>query len=297
MADLVDLPGTPHAEADLEGLARSGGWLWATARTAWSAAGSSPTTPEAKALRRLARVRRDPNRFVICRLAVQPGADGGPSSSGWPTDGRCSAVIGAPGAENLTDLLAADQHLAPFLAIPSKDNGLDVEGLAVHGDTLYIGLRGPVLRGWACVLEVLPAADHGDPTRLRFGAFDDGARYRKHVLDLGGLGVRDLCPDGDDLLVLAGPSMALSGPVRVYRWHGAAHAETSRVVRGAELTVEAELPHGAGEDHAEGIALLAGAADARLLVVYDSPSQRRRPTPESVLADRVRIGRPAGCDS
>jgi hypothetical protein len=45
-----------------------------------------------------------------------------------------------------------------------------VEGLAVHGDTLCIGLRGPVLRGWACVLEVLPAADYRDPTRLRLGA-------------------------------------------------------------------------------------------------------------------------------
>jgi hypothetical protein len=128
--------------------------------------------------------------------------------------------------------------------------------------------------------------------RLRLGAFGDRERYRKHLLDLGGLGVRDLCPDGDDLLVLAGPSMALSGPARLYRWHRAAHAETSRLVRGAELTLETELAHGAGEDHAEGIALLAGAPDVRLLVVYDSPAQRRRPTVESVLADRVRIGVP-----
>jgi hypothetical protein len=208
-------------------------------------------------------------------------------------DGRRSAVLGAAGAENLTDLLVADPHLAPFLAIPSKDNGLDVEGLAVHDDTLYIGLRGPVLRGWACVLEVLPLTDEHDPTRLRLAAFSDGARYRKHLLDLGGLGVRDLCPDGDDLLVLAGPSMALSGPVRLYRWHRAAHAQTARVVRGTELTLEAELPHGVGEDHAEGIALLGDTADARLLVVYDSPSQQRRPTGGSVIADRVRIGRPA----
>jgi hypothetical protein len=292
LADLVDLPGHPHAEADLEGLARSGGWLWATGSHSLVRRRIKSHHTEAKALRRLARVRRDPNRFVICRLAVQPGVDGDPELVRTADDGRCSAVIGAPGAENLTDLLVADQHLAPFLAIPSKDNGLDVEGLAVHGDTLYLGLRGPVLRGWACVLEVFPVADHGDPTLLRIGVFGDGTRYRKHLLDLGGLGVRDLCPDGGDLLVLAGPSMALSGPVRLYRWHRAAHAETSRVVRGVELTVEAELPHGAGEDHAEGIALLAGAADARLLVVYDSPSQQRRPTPESVLADRVRIGRP-----
>ena len=106
---------------------------------------------------------------------------------------------------------------------------MDVEGLAVHGETLYIGLRGPVLRGWAVVLAVLPTENTEDPGRLELGELPEGTRYRKHFLDLGGLGVRDLCPDGDDLLVLAGPSMALSGPVRIYRWHGAAATETSRV--------------------------------------------------------------------
>lgn len=87
--------------------------------------------------------------------------------------------------------------------------------------------------------------------------------------------------------------MALSGPVRVHRWHGAAATDTSRVVRGAELTLETELAHGVGADHAEGIALLAGEGPGRLLVVYDSPAAGRRPTPESVLADRVCIGRSA----
>ena len=287
--DLVDLPGPPDAEADLEGIARSGGWLWATGSHSLVRKRIKPHHSEKKALRRLSRVRREPNRFVIVRLAVQADRDGRPELVRVTTDGRCSAVVGAPGAENLGDLLADDEHLAPFLAIPSKDNGLDVEGLAVHDETLYIGLRGPVLRGWAVVLEVRPEPDPDDATRLALGAFDDGARYRKHLLDLDGLGVRDLCPDGDDLLVLAGPSMALSGPVRVYRWHGAARAETSRVVRGAELTVETALTHGVGEDHPEGIALLADEADARLLVVYDSPSSRRRPDGESVLADLVRI--------
>src|SRR5215210_3335903 len=41
-------------------------------------------------------------------------------------DGRRSALVGAPGAENLLDLLRADTHLAPFLAIPARDNGFDV---------------------------------------------------------------------------------------------------------------------------------------------------------------------------
>ena len=296
LADLVDLPGPPDEEADLEGLARSGDWLWTIGSHSLVRKQIKPHHPEAKAYRRLARVRREPNRFVIVRLAVQAGADGRPELVRTADDGRRSALVGAPGTENLADLIADDEHLAPFLAIPSKDNGLDVEGIAVHGDSLYIGLRGPVLRGWAVVLEVAPQEDPVDPSRLVFAPFPDGTRYRKHLLDLDGLGVRDLCPDGEDLLVLAGPSMVLSGPIRVYRWHRAAVTDTGRVVRGEEITVETEIAHGTREDHAEGIAVLDPGAPpsdqlARLLVVYDSPARGRRPTAESVLADRVVIRR------
>jgi hypothetical protein len=123
------------------------------------------------------------------------------------------------------------------------------------------------------------------------GIFPEGARYRKHFLELGGLGVRDLCPDGDDLLVLAGPTMALSGPVRVHRWRAAAAA--GPVVREAQLPVETVVTHGEGTDHAEGITLLGSDPRdprARLLVVYDLPGPARRPWPDTLLADRVRIG-------
>ena len=48
LADLVDLPGPPHAEADLEGLARSAAGCGSPAPTAWSAGGSNPTTPRAR---------------------------------------------------------------------------------------------------------------------------------------------------------------------------------------------------------------------------------------------------------
>jgi hypothetical protein len=224
---------------------------------------------------------------------VQLGVDRRPEPVRVARDGRRSALVGAPGAETLVDLLRADPHLAPFLAIPAKDNGFDVEGLAVLGDRVYVGLRGPVLRGWALVLELRPVNDPTDPGRLALGIFPEGARYRKHFLDLDGLGVRDLCADGDDLLVLAGPTMALSGPVRVHRWRGAARDPAGRLVRGEDLAVEAAVTHGEGVDHAAAIALLApDPADprARLLVVYGSPAPARRPFPDTVLADRVRIG-------
>jgi Protein of unknown function (DUF3616) len=293
LADLVQLPGPPNGEAAIQGMARSGDWLWAVGSHALVRRRPKPEHDEAKVVRRLGKLRRDPNRFVIARLAVQLGVDRRPEPVRVTRDGRRSALVGAPGAETLVDLLRADHHLAPFLAIPSRDNGFDVEGLAVVGERVYVGLRGPVLRGWAVVLELRPVQDPTDPGRLALGIFPEGSRYRKHFLDLGGLGVRDLCADGDDLLVLAGPTMALPGPARVHRWHGAAAADTARVVRDTDLSLETVVDHGEGDDQADGITLLA--ADpldprARLLVVYDSPAPGRCPWPDSVQADRVRIG-------
>ncbi len=196
-----------------------------------------------------------------------------------------AAGLGTAGRRDLRDLLAGDPHLGPFLALPGKDNGFDVEGLAVVDDRVFLGLRGPVLRGWALVLELRPYADSQDPARLRLADFPDGAPYRKHALDLGGLGVRDLCPDGDDLLVLAGPTMDLDGPVRVVRWRGAARGDAPQVVRRDDLPRELDLPYGEGEDHAEGISWVETADGRGLLVVYDSPSASRLDADGGVHAD------------
>ncbi|WP_327090616.1 DUF3616 domain-containing protein [Nonomuraea sp. NBC_01738] len=263
LADYVDLPAGPDDEADIEGLARSDGHLWLTGSHSLKRRKIKSRDPE-KAAKRLASVVREENRFILVRLPLDPVTSS-------PLPGEIMA-----GRDNLTAHLAGDEHLDPFLALPGKDNGLDVEGIAVLGSRVYLGLRGPVLRGWAVVLEVRP-----EPTaRGKLGLAEP---YRKHFLDLGGLGVRDLCPHGDDLLLLTGPTMDLDGPVRVVRWR----VGQDRDVVGADaLDVVAELPHGAGDDHAEGLAEL---PDGRLLVVYDSPA-KARVTPEGgVYADVISV--------
>jgi Protein of unknown function (DUF3616) len=214
LADLVQLPGPPDGEADIQGMARSGGWLWAVGSHSLVRRRVKPHHDDDKAVRRLAKVRRDPNRFVIVRMAVQIGVDRRPEPVRVSRDGRRSALVGAPGAENLTDLLRDDPHLAPSLAIPAKDNGFDVEGLAVHGDALYVGLRGPVLRGWAVVLELRPVPDPTNPGRLALGVVSDDARYRKHFLDLDGLGVRDLTVHDGAVGTGAGVPLARCGGAR-----------------------------------------------------------------------------------
>lgn len=280
LADVVSLPGQRDEEIDIEGLGRRGPYLWAVGSHSRKRKRVKAKHDDAKSLRRLATVSDEPSRRVLARLAIREDPDRSPVIA---PEG--SAVLGEPG---LVDMLSGDEHLGPFLGVPGKDNGFDIEGVAAHGEpgaeTLYLGLRGPVLRGWAGVLEIRPRED--GPGRLRLdpvdGPGDSGVPYRIHVLDLGGLGVRDLCPDGADLLVLAGPSMDLDGPVRLYRWADAAQAD-SRVVRPVP---ELDLPFGDGDDHAEGIALLDG---GELLVVYDSPAPSRLAVPAIVLADVVSL--------
>jgi hypothetical protein len=108
-------------------------------------------------------------------------------------------------AFNLRTLLLSLPILAPFGAIPSKDNGLDVEGAALLGSQLFFGLRGPVLRGHAVVVR----------------SDESGAGAEPFFLDLDGLGVRALSPaQKGGMFILAGPTMELHGPFVLYRWDG-----------------------------------------------------------------------------
>lgn len=59
------------------------------------------------------------------------------------------------GDGSLRNLFASDEYLTPFLNLPSKENGLDIEGMVVLGDRALFGLRGPVIGGSAVVAEVL----------------------------------------------------------------------------------------------------------------------------------------------
>jgi Protein of unknown function (DUF3616) len=290
LADFVDLPGADaDEEADIEGLARTGHFLWAVGSHSLRRRQIKARHSGSKALKRLARVEGQDNRQILVRLPIVD-VDGLPTPvREIVVDGERHRAAQLGRRDELRTLLRQDEHLAPFLAIPGKDNGLDVEGIAVTGDRVYLGLRGPVLRGWAFVLELRPYVDPDEPDRLRLRAFDDGLPYRKHVLGLDGLGVRDLCPAGEDLLVLAGPTMDLDGPVRIYRWHGARRVEMPEIVRGEVLTRELELTYGEGDDHAEGMGLIGQPEDKMALVVYDSPAAVRLTEDGAVIADVVRL--------
>ncbi|HLM55881.1 MAG TPA: DUF3616 domain-containing protein [Pyrinomonadaceae bacterium] len=283
LARFLDLHAKEKEEADVEGLDISDGYLWLVGshslKRTKPKAGKTPD----KNRERLAAVTADGNRFLLARIPLV--ADGGThrleKEASTGDQRRVAAQLhGDELGSDLTAALEKDEHLGAFFGIPGKDNGFDIEGLAVSGGRVLIGLRGPVLRGWAMVLEVELGGDDDDTSVLRLKGIGPGGRpYRKHFLELGGLGVRDLCADGADLLILAGPTMDLDGPVALFRWeNGARPEEQSVVFAGDKLTRVLDIPFGAGSDHAEGITLLPAEGGARreLLVLYDAPSAARK---------------------
>ena len=61
---------------------------------------------------------------------------------------RAAQLHGNSKANELLDVLAQDPHLQAFIIIPGKDDGLDIEGLAMAPTgQLFMGQRGPMLRG------------------------------------------------------------------------------------------------------------------------------------------------------
>ncbi|BAO81803.1 hypothetical protein SRAA_1949 [Serpentinimonas raichei] len=293
LADLLDLPGAPDEEADLEGMAVVDGYLWVVGSHGLKRKNAKPERSHADNAKRLAKLSLDGNRRLLACLPIEPDADGEPCLVRLAADGRRALRLKGDAQSNLlTRALANDPHFGPYLAIPGKDNGFDIEGLAVCGRRLLLGLRGPVLRGWSALLEIEVEA-RGDELRL-LPLDASGTLLRKHFLQLDGLGVRDLHFYGEDLYLLAGPTMVLNGEIRVFKWPGAkavlaANQEPVRFE--SALSESVALPHGQGSNRAEAICDLPPALAGRKpswLVLYDAPGADRREGEYTVFGDLLR---------
>ncbi|MEO0819182.1 MAG: DUF3616 domain-containing protein [Pseudomonadota bacterium] len=286
-----DLPDGPEGEMDIEGLAAEDGWLWIVGSHALKR--RRPKREEKDAARSLGRMRRmtrDPNRYFLGRMPLAPAEHGGLMPVGAHRGRRAASLRLRPNRAALTDWLAKDPLLAPFLAIPSKENGLDIEGLAARGDTVWLGLRGPVLRGHAVILR-LALRQRGKLLRAR--KIEEDRRYALHLVPSAGLGIRDLARDGDDLILLTGPVLGSDGPSHILRWCGGARSKLPSgegVVASDEVEELLELPYLGPRDHPEGITRWPEAGDDAWLVVCDSPAEARLdPARLSVKADIVAL--------
>lgn len=295
LADFLRLPqkvkgSKNQPEVDVEGLTYADGYLWLVG--SHSLIRRKPTLDDGtkKARRQLQQVNRRGNRYVLARIPVaetkgihtlvkQATQNG--------TKRRAAQLRGDDRGNDLTKVLRRDDHLGSYFGIPGKDNGFDIEGLAVLGRRVFLGLRGPVLRGWAVIVELELKANGKRPSLLQLKSIGPkGGRYRKHFLQLAGLGVRDLCVQGPDLLILAGPTMSLDGPVKVFRWKGGADPKGECIVGKKDLDCLLEIPHGPDIGHAEGLTLFSsnGRSPDSLMVVYDSIPKKRQSDASTVTA-------------
>jgi hypothetical protein len=137
-----------------------------------------------------------PSSFLLARIAPGNGETGTPELS-W----------------RVADLLGTAGEVAPYLGKPldAESNGLNIEGLAVVGDRLWLGLRAPSLDGRAflvggSVAELFKPGSEPATGKPQLLAFPSGAQR----------GVRDLAPLADGrLLVLAGPAQEQDVPYAI----------------------------------------------------------------------------------
>ena len=177
--------------------------------------------------------------------------------------------LGKPESIDLSKRLRKDLLLQRFFGIPSKENGIDIEGLAYHDGRLLLGFRGPVLRGG-----YVPMMDL---------EFDRPKRYRLRFVQLEGQGVRDLVALQSGLLILSGPVNDAPGPFKLWWWDGQDQIPgKDRDLVPAIMVGEVSTAGGA---KAEGLALLAQEGQsADVIVVYD--------TNTSAQAVRMRVDLP-----
>jgi hypothetical protein len=279
----------PHeGEVDIEGIDFSDGYLWIIGSHS-----SKRKKVEVEATKfqvednELKNIKRESNRYLLARIPIDGNGklgDQSPERAWLKRDGS---------NDSLTKALAKDEYLnlaqlikdggkeslpeADFyFYLPSKENGLDIEGLAVQGNKIFIGLRGPVLRGIAILLEIEVEENGSHELNLK-KIGDDGREYKRHFLDLDGLGMRELCFENgtNNLIVLAGPTMDLDGNHALFRLKQPLTLSDNSLSsqKNKQLDYLGDIPHGKKCDRAEGLTLYDDGSS--ILVVYDSPSNHR----------------------
>jgi hypothetical protein len=156
LKDYVDL--FDHdSEIDIEGLDYADGYLWVVGSHSLKRNKTKGKKPK-KDIERLSEIERDPNRYLLARVPVLNG-ELVPTyaKSEDAQDALTAASLEKMNGHNqLIEALAEDEHLGPFLrmGLPSKDNGFDIEGLAVKGNQVFWGCEvqyledGPLSWSW-----------------------------------------------------------------------------------------------------------------------------------------------------
>lgn len=260
-------------EADIEGLAVDDGWLWVLGSHARTRPKIGEADDDRIDLEAFATLKDTRPRCLLARVPLAPDPDLDGAMLPVTSDGhRLAGMLRQTKHGNrLARMMARSPLLRPFTRTAAKEGGVDLEGIAVAGTRVAIGMRGPVIQTYAVLLDFEIIAK-------RSGRLTIPGPLHKRLLELDGLGIRDLKRDGADLLILAGPTTGLDGPCAVYRWTDwlGDPPRDERVVRRHRPERIINLPFGRGDDHPEGLVLLDGPDGAReVVVICDSPAAIR----------------------
>jgi hypothetical protein len=150
-----------------------------------------------------------------------------------------------------------DEVLRPFVQIPSKENGIDIEGIAIADDgEIAVAFRGPVLRGG-----FVP---------MLFFEFDKPEDAEMIYVNLGGRGVRDIARVEDGFLLIGGPVGDEPVTFELYYWDGEDCVPGIDVDVTVPLEPLGQVPLPEEKAKAEGLVVL-NETDSHydVLIVYD----------------------------
>ena len=154
---------------------------------------------------------KENSSFLVFRFKVN-------AQTGKPdflvTDREVNPAIQKSGALRTTIRVA--EHVGPFAEKALNANGVNIEGLALDGDRIYFGFRGPSVDGRAFILSAKTDGLYIALTPLE---------PKTHVLALGGnVGIRDLARVDNGLLVLSGAVNDQDIAPAVFLWEPASGA-------------------------------------------------------------------------
>jgi hypothetical protein len=268
-AQYIELPAEGKTEIDIEGIACQDRVVYVVGSHSVARKKVGKGESYQDNLKRLADTKSESSRDALYRFTL--AADGGVSDT--------SQIM----RTSLRSDLNAEKVLEKALAAPSKENGVDIEGLAVKDDRLYVAFRGPVLReGWVPILAIRKPTD--DASGVPSAVTD------RYFVNLGGLGIRDIASVLNGFLIIAGPVGDVPPDFRLYLWDGKDMVPGMRSP-GGTVRLLGDFPKGSGKP--EGLAVLAETADRYdLLVVYDDSSVSQDVTVATAM--RLNVPKPEG---
>ncbi len=158
VAEFISLPESEDDEIDIEGIAHDDYYLWFVGSHSWKRKKTKTENNDPENILRLTQIESEHNRYILGRIPLIDGEllASCPHPQNPDVELSAAKLDLKKDGNLLTKHLADDPHLGFFInaKIPGKDNGFDVEGIAVYQNRVFLGLRGPVLRGWAMMLEI-----------------------------------------------------------------------------------------------------------------------------------------------